>query len=84
MGPTQTPRRILNLSVPAKLYNEVVKLAKGEAKTKSEFARDILTRYIESNKRWGQIRKWGKQTAQRLRIKDDRDVERIIDECEEE
>jgi metal-responsive CopG/Arc/MetJ family transcriptional regulator len=82
--PNQTKRRILNISLPSELYNDVEELAKRQAKTKGEFAREVLRQYIEGDKRWRQIRKWGEETAYRLGIKDERDVERIIDEYREE
>jgi len=82
--PIQTKRKILNIPLPTELYREVDVIAKKQAKTKAEFAREVLREYIESDKRWRQIRKWGRETAQRLKIKDERDVERIVDETEAE
>jgi metal-responsive CopG/Arc/MetJ family transcriptional regulator len=82
--PNQTKRRILNISLPPELYSEVEELAKRQAKTKGEFTREVLRQYVEGDKRWGRIRKWGEETAQRLGIKDERDVERIIDEYRQE
>ena len=81
---TKIQRKILNISLPNQLYAEVEKLAKKETKSKSEFTREILRRYIESQRRWQEIRKWGKATAKKLKIKTGRDVERIIDETEAE
>jgi len=79
-----TKRKILNISLPNRLYAEVEKLAKRETKTKAEFAREILRQYIESQRRWREIRKWGRATTKELGIKSERDVERIIDESETE
>ena len=81
---SETKRKILNISLPAGLYSEVEELARRQTKTKGEFAREVLRQYIEADRRWSQIKKWGQETAQRLGINDERDVERIIDECEEE
>ena len=81
---TQTKRKILNISLPNQLYAEVEKLAKRETKTKAEFTREVLRQYIESQRRWREIRKWGRATAKKLGIKSERDIERIIDEFEAE
>lgn len=77
-------RKMLNISLPLELYSEVEELARRESKTKGEFAREILRHYVEEDKRWRRIRKWGEETAQKFGIRDEEDVERIIDECEEE
>jgi len=76
---TKTQRKILNISLPQKLYSEIEKSAKREDKTKAELARDALRGYIESQKRWQEIRKWGTESAKRLGIKNEDDVERLLD-----
>jgi len=57
-------------------------LAKRKTKTKDEFTREILRQYSESQRRWREIRKWGRATAKKLGIKSERDIERIIEESE--
>lgn len=76
----KTKRKILNIPLPTPLYFEVEKLAEKEAKTKAEFARDVLRRYLEEKKRWAEIRRWGKATAKKFAIKNEDDIERIVDE----
>ncbi len=78
--PTNTQRKILNTSMPNKLYFEVEKWAEKEAKTKAELNRDALRQYINGRKRWQEIRKWGTETAKKFNIKNEDDVERILDE----
>ena len=78
--PTTTQRKILNISLPVQFYSEVEKIAEQENKTKAELARDALRRYIESGKRWQEIRKIGRATAKKYGIKNDDDIERIVDE----
>jgi len=73
-------RKILNISLPAKLYFEVEKLAKKESKTKAELSRELLRQYIDEEKRWSEIRALGRATAKEFGIKNEDDVERIIDE----
>lgn len=71
-------RRILNISLPAALYEELEAMAKTESKTKAEFAREAIRRYIEGEKRWRRIRDWGRQTVRELDLKGEEDVENLI------
>lgn len=73
-----SPRRILNISVPGPLYEELETMAKKEAKTKAEFAREAIKRYIESEKRWQRIRDWGRQTVRELDLKSEEEVENVV------
>jgi metal-responsive CopG/Arc/MetJ family transcriptional regulator len=72
------------MSLPPELYKEVDELAQQKGISRSELLRQALKQYVASERRWQQIRKWGEETAKRLGIKDEEDVERIIDECEDE
>jgi metal-responsive CopG/Arc/MetJ family transcriptional regulator len=74
----KTGRRILNISIPAPLYNELEAMARHEAKTKAEFAREAIRQYIEREKRWQQIREWGRQTVRELGLKGEEEVEDAI------
>jgi metal-responsive CopG/Arc/MetJ family transcriptional regulator len=76
--------KIVNMSLPPEVYREVEELAHQKGISRSELLRQALKQYITSERRWQQIRKWGEETAQRLEIKDEGDVEKIIDECEGE
>ncbi|WP_406677986.1 hypothetical protein [Moorella sp. ACPs] len=71
-------RRILNISLPVTLYKDLEEMAREKAKTKAEFAREAITRYIESEKRWQYIRKWGQESARQHQLKDENDIEEII------
>lgn len=73
-------RKILNISLPPQLYYEVERVAKEEAKTKAELARELLRNYLRVKKEWKDIFKWGEAAAKRLGIKNEDDVERIVDE----
>ncbi|MBC7334779.1 MAG: ribbon-helix-helix protein, CopG family [Clostridia bacterium] len=68
-------RRILNISIPAPLYDELEAMARNEAKTKAEFAREAIRLYIEREKRWQRIREWGRQTVRELGLKGEEEVE---------
>ena len=73
-------RKILNISLPPGLYREVEELAKEQAKAKGEFVREVLRQYVEVDRRLKQIRKWGEESAKRLKIKGEREVENIIEQ----
>ena len=80
----ENKRKILNISLPAGLYREVEKLAEEQAKAKGEFVREVIRQYVETDKRWKQIRKWGEESAKRLKIKDEGEVEGIIEQYRRE
>ena len=80
----KSKRKILNISLPPELYKEVEKLSKEQAKAKGEFVREVIRLYVASDKRWKQIRKWGKEGAQKFGIKDQRDVEGVIEQYRKE
>jgi len=76
--------KIVNFSLPPEIYKQVEELAKQKETSRSQVLREALKQYVASEKRWQQIRKWGEETTKRLGIKDENDVERIIDEYREE
>jgi metal-responsive CopG/Arc/MetJ family transcriptional regulator len=80
----RTKRKILNISLPPELYKEVEKLSKEQAKAKGEFVREVIRQYVAADRRWKQIRLWGGESAQRLEIKDQGDVESIIEQYRRE
>ncbi|MBI3290301.1 CopG family transcriptional regulator [Candidatus Microgenomates bacterium] len=69
-------RAIINISMPPAMAKRVEKLAKEENRTKSELLREAF-RVYEWDKDWAKIRLWGAETAKRMNIKSDEDVERI-------
>ena len=81
---TKAKRKILNISLPPELYREVEKLSREQAKAKGEFVREVIRQYVATDKRWKQIRKWGEESALRIGVKDQRDVEDMIEQYREE
>lgn len=69
-------RSIINISVPPALAKRIAKVAKEENRTKSELLREAF-RVYEFERDWVRIRKMGRETARRMGIKTDEDVERI-------
>ncbi len=72
----QAQRAIINVSMPPAMAKRVTKLAKAENRTKSELLREAFRSY-EFAKDWAKIRAWGEETARRMSIKSEEDVERI-------
>jgi metal-responsive CopG/Arc/MetJ family transcriptional regulator len=82
--PEGNKRKVLNISLPPELYKEVERLAKEQTKAKGEFAREVLRQYVETDKRWKQIRQWGEESARTLKIKSERELEEIIEQYRKE
>ena len=72
----QTQRVVINISMPPEMAKRVAKVAKDENRTKSELLREAF-RVYEWRRDWAKIRAWGRETARRMNIKSDEDVERI-------
>ena len=66
--------KILNVSLPPEMYDEVEQVAREESRTKSELIREAFRQY-QFNRRWRSLRQWGEETALRLHIQSDEDVE---------
>jgi ribosomal protein L32E len=66
------------------VYKEVERLAKEQAKAKGEFAREVLRQYVETDKRWRQIWKWGMESAKRLQLQAESQVEEVIEQYRKE
>jgi CopG family transcriptional regulator/antitoxin EndoAI len=71
--------KILNVSLSDKLYKNIESMAAQESRTKSDLIREAFRQYV-SNKRWARIRQWGDETARRMRIRDEKDIEKILHE----
>jgi metal-responsive CopG/Arc/MetJ family transcriptional regulator len=71
--------KILSISVPPSLWDEIGKLAEKEQMTRSELLRVAAREYIRS-RTWVDLRKKGVKTALKFGIKTESDVDRIIHE----
>jgi len=80
------PRRskIVNMSLPPELLLQVEEMARQRGVSKSHILREALKDYIASERRWERIRRWGEESARRLRIRDEEDVDRLIHEFRRE
>jgi len=82
--PEETKRKVLNISLSPALYREVERLAKEQAKAKCEFAREVLRQYVETDKRWKEIREWGTESAERLNVRNTSQMEELTEQYRKE
>ncbi len=73
---TTTP---ITISLPTDLLQETQRVAREEARTRSDLIRDALRQYLAS-RRWQRLRQWGAETAERLGMKTEADLQRLLDE----
>jgi CopG family transcriptional regulator/antitoxin EndoAI len=69
----------ITISLPTDLLREMQRVAREEARTRSELIRDALRQYLAS-RRWQRLRKWGAETAERLGLKSEADLQRLLDD----
>ena len=69
----------ITVSLPPDLLRETQRVAQEETRTRSELIRDALRQYLAS-RRWQRLRQWGAQTAERLGLKTEADLQRLLDE----
>jgi len=68
----------ITVSLPTDLLRETQRVAKEETRTRSEVIRDALRQYLAS-RRWQRLRQWGAETAERLGLKTEADLQRLLD-----
>ena len=70
--------KLVTISLLPELLDEAEKLAKAEKRTRSEFFREAIRRYIEE-KKWERIYRYGRMKAQEQGLAE-ADVESLVDE----
>jgi len=68
----------ITVSLPADLVRETQRVAKEESRTRSDLIRDALQQYLTS-RRWRRLRQWGAETADRLGLKTEADLQRLLE-----
>src|SRR3990172_2242486 len=68
----------ITVSLPRDLLREAQRAAREEARTRSELIREALRQYLTS-RRWQRLRQWGAETAERLGLKSEADLQRVLD-----
>jgi len=71
--------KVLSISVPPSLWDEIGVVAEKEKMTRSEILRVAARDYIRS-RRWAELREKGARTAAKYRVKSVSDVDRILHE----
>jgi len=71
--------KILNISLSKELYAKIEDIALQENRTKSELVREAFRQY-SANRNWSKIRQWGDETAKKLQIRDEQDIDKILHE----
>lgn len=72
--------RPITISLPEELLRDTERIAKEESRTRSELIRDALRQYLAS-RRWQRLRQWGADTAERLGLKTEGDLQRLLDQA---
>ena len=74
--------KTLTVSLPPRIYEEVERLAEQENKTKSELFRDMVRVYEDflDERRWRRLRRTGTDSAKRLGLESEEDIEKLIRE----
>jgi CopG family transcriptional regulator/antitoxin EndoAI len=70
--------RPITISLPVDLLRDAQRAAAEDARSRSELIRDALRQYLAS-RRWQRLRRWGAETAERLGLKSEEDVQRLIE-----
>lgn len=68
----------ITVSLPGELLRETQRVAKEESQTRSELIRDALHQYLAS-RRWQRLRQWGAETAERLGLESEADLQPLLD-----
>ena len=76
--PIQRKTRVLNISMPPEMYEDIEEIAQAENRTKSELMREAF-RHYQFVRRWRLIREWGAETAVQLALDTDEALEEYLD-----
>ena len=68
----------ITISLLTNILRETERIAKEEVRTRTDVIRDALNEYVAS-RRWRRLRQWGAQTAERLELKTEEDLQNLLD-----
>ena len=74
----------INLSMPAEFLKMIVRQAKSERRTRSEFLREAARERLQREQKWKEIQRYGAAQAKKMGIKTEEDVYRLIQEFRRE
>lgn len=69
--------RVLSISVPPEMYEAIEDAAQVENRTKSDLMREAF-RHYQFARQWRLIRQWGEETAVRLDLETDEELEAFL------
>jgi len=72
--------KIINLSLPSSVYDDVDELARQKGVSRSHLLREALKQYVASDKRWRQIYERGAESATQLGVRDEAEIDRLVHE----
>jgi len=67
----------ITVSLPHDLFQETQRVAREDARTRTDLIRDALRQYLVS-RRWQRLRQWGAETADRLGLKTEEALQRLL------
>ncbi len=73
-----------NISLPTPLVKKADQFAKKQYRTRSDLIREALWAYIKDREEWDDILTYGKETGQKIGIKSEADVNKIVKEYRQE
>lgn len=77
------PATMVTFTVPEPLLYSFDQVMQKQSKTRSEYLRETMRQAIQADKEWEQVFTYGRKQAQKLGIKSEEDVQRLIDEVRE-
>ena len=70
--------KVITLSLPAELLDETQRVVRQENRSRSELIREALQQSLAS-RRWQRLRRRGAETADRLGLKTEDDLRRLLE-----
>jgi len=66
------------MSVDETLYEDVDRIAREKGTSRSQVLREALRQYVAAETRWNRLLSWGQESAERLGVRSESDVERVV------
>lgn len=70
---------VISISLPPELLAILEQITRKTSKTRSEVIRDLLSSYYQ-DKSWGEIFDWGRKTKEKLNIRSEEDIVKLIND----
>lgn len=77
-------RKLITISLPPAMLKDAEQIAAKEHRTKSELVREALRRYIDAERGWRALQRYGQAQAKKLGIRTEEDVARVVKEFRNE